>query len=67
MRTLDRKNSGCYLTSSEVCELLCISKATLWRYTKYRPEFPKPIFLNKKKGGKMIYKKSEILKFVESC
>lgn len=51
------------LTQSTVCDMLCISRSTLSRWTRQFPEFPQP---RKLSGGSVRWIESEIEDFIES-
>jgi predicted DNA-binding transcriptional regulator AlpA len=51
------------LTQNDVCQLLTISKTTLWRIEKEDKKFPSKIFIS---CARVVYKKHEILDWLEN-
>lgn len=51
-----------FLTIKETCEMLRITKATMYRYLKKDPTFPRPIQITKRK---MIFKTEDIKNWLE--
>jgi prophage regulatory protein len=51
------------LTQTSVCELLTISKTTLWRIEKQDTTFPQKVNLG---GRRIAYKQHEIIEWIEN-
>ena len=51
-----------YVSVRDLCERFRVSKATIWRWTKYSPDFPGPLKLS---NGTSRWRESEICAFEE--
>ena len=54
-------HDGEYISRARVCELLKISKPTLYRWRR-SGKLPNAVYL----GGKVLFKKAEIVKIIEN-
>lgn len=49
-----------YLAQVEVCQMLGVSRKTLWKYTKYNG-----LPVHRPKNARPFYKKSEVIEWME--
>lgn len=63
---MSRSEAARYYRPSELCELLCISRATLNRWVKSNPDFPRKINIDTSGRGPCIrYLRSEVHAYLE--